>query len=36
MNDDVKLEFFKGAKFLGCATGEFKKRIEKWYGAPLV
>src|SRR6185503_17121165 len=33
--DDVKLEFFKGAKLLGCASGEFKKRVEEWYGAPL-
>ena len=26
---------FKGAKLLGKATGEFKKRVEEWYGAPL-
>lgn len=35
MNDDVNLEFFKGAKLLGHATGAFKKRVEEWYGAPL-
>jgi len=32
---DVALEFFKGAKLLGRATGEFKKRVEDWYGLPL-
>ena len=33
--DDVTHEFFKGAKLLGRAIGEFKKREEKWYGLPL-
>jgi|ERR1043165_3073115 hypothetical protein len=33
--DDVDLDYFKGAKLLGRATGDFKKRIEEWYGAPL-
>src|SRR5947207_1171409 len=33
--DDVTLEFFKGAKLLGRATGKFKKRAEEWYGLPL-
>lgn len=33
--DDVKFDFLKNAKFLGHATGDFKRRIEKWYGAPL-
>lgn len=32
---DVALEFFNGAKLLGRATGEFKKRVEEWYGMPL-
>ncbi|HLX62070.1 MAG TPA: hypothetical protein VKX17_12380 [Planctomycetota bacterium] len=32
---DVDLDYFKGAKLLGRATGEFKKRVEKWYGLPL-
>ena len=32
---DVELEIFKGAKLLGYATGEFKKRVEDWYGLPL-
>ena len=34
--DDVPLEFFNGAKLRGCATGEFKKKVEEWYGAPLI
>src|SRR5476649_1429749 len=33
---DVRLEYFKGAKLLGRATGDFKKRVEDWYGAPLI
>jgi len=32
---DVEPEYFKGAKLLGRATGEFKKRVEDWYGLPL-
>jgi len=32
---DVEIEYFKGAKLLGRATGEFKKRVEDWYGLPL-
>ena len=32
---DVELDYFKGAKPLGRATGEFKKRVEEWYGLPL-
>lgn len=32
---DVPLEFFKDAKLLGRATGEFKRRVEEWYGLPL-
>lgn len=32
---DVPSQSFKGAKLLGHATGEFKKRIEEWYGMPL-
>ena len=35
LTPDVSLDFFNGARFLGLATGEFKKRVEKWYGAPL-
>ena len=34
--DDVELDYFKGAKLLGRATGDFKKRVEDWYGAPLI
>ena len=33
---DVPLDYFKGAKLRGHATGEFKKKIEEWYGAPLI
>ena len=32
---DVEPEYLKGAKLLGRATGEFKKRVEDWYGLPL-
>ncbi len=35
LTPDVELEMFKGAKLLGCTTGEFKKRVEKWYGMSL-
>jgi hypothetical protein len=35
LTQDVKLDYFKGAKLLGRATGEFKKRVEDWYGLPL-
>ena len=35
LTPDVELDYFKGAKLLGRATGEFKKRVEKWYGMPL-
>lgn len=35
LTPDVGLDYFKGAKLLGCATGEFKKRVEDWYGLPL-
>lgn len=33
--DDVKLEFFNREKLLGHAKGDFKKRVEEWYGLPL-
>ena len=32
---DVPLDYFQGAKLLGHATSEFKKRVENWYGMPL-
>ncbi len=32
---EVPMHSFKGAKLLGTATGEFKKRVEKWYGLSL-
>jgi hypothetical protein len=32
---DVPLEFFKGAKLLGHATGEFKRKVENWWGVPI-
>ncbi len=35
LTPDVPLSVFSGAKLLGRAIGEFKKRVEKWYGLPL-
>ena len=32
---EVSTHSFKGAKLLGRANGEFKKRVEDWYGLPL-
>lgn len=32
---DVDLDFFKGAKLRGRATGHFKKNVEEWYGASI-
>lgn len=29
-------EFFKTAKLLGAVTGEIRKQVEDWWGAPLV
>ncbi len=33
--EDVKLEFFDGAKRWGRASGEFKRQAEEWYGMPI-
>ena len=33
--DDVPLDFFNSAKLRGQAVGDFKKRVEDWYGMPL-
>ena len=35
MTPDVPLDYFQGAKLLGRATGDFKKRVEEWYGMSL-
>ena len=35
ITEDVKLDFFKDAKFWGRAEGQFKKNVEDWYGLPL-
>ncbi len=32
---DVPLSYFNKGKLRGIASGDFKKRIEEWYGAPL-
>jgi hypothetical protein len=32
---DVNIDYFSGARLLGCATESFKKRVEEWYGAQL-
>jgi hypothetical protein len=35
LTPDVPLDYLKGSKLLGRATGDFKKRIEEWYGLQL-
>jgi hypothetical protein len=28
----VESEFFDGAKYLGCVSGDMKKKVEEWWG----